>query len=570
MALVLLAATASANWTFTDVSEHLMGLPSNVSSVAWGDVNGDGHPDLFVGSGTEESSALYLNLDGQFENVTELYGIDLCHANFIKKAQFIDFDQDGLLDLFFLRSDNLGVEVLKRTSPANFQVILPTSGPDQDRPIESAVWTDLNHDGSYELVISNDVVANTPLTVLANVGNDFVAMRDNPLPNDLRTVGALTTVDYDMNGTLDWFVGSVNSDGDPHLYRNISGEYEDWTTRFDIPAKSGVSGACWFDYNNDHQLDLFIPGDENTMRLYKGTPRFGVMGLEAVNATTLRPATNGEYAYPVDANMDGWTDLFITKRNGDGCVLLVNISGQYWQDMTTTLGLENLGVTNLACAFADYDGNGTPDLAIAQGTDGLRLYQNVTIIKQEYYQLNLMNSAGTPVPNCSIYMELENCKIVSTTATAVCAPGGSNSTITLISDAERKSNFGFIRVNWANGETVEYSTADLVRGGSTNLIQPTSFEVPVAVVKDMTPQMVVSPNPFNPTTMLSFTLPAAANVELRVYNTIGQEVALLTKGSFAEGTHRVGFNGANLPSGLYFARMTAGGNTAISRLLLSK
>lgn len=78
------------------------------------------------------------------------------------------------------------------------------------------------------------------------------------------------------------------------------------------------------------------------------------------------------------------------------------------------------------------------------------------------------------------------------------------------------------------------------------------------------------PNPFNPETNISFTLPAASNVTLRVFNLIGQEVATLVDGAQVAGTHVVQFNGANLTSGVYIYRIEAGEFSATRKMILMK
>jgi hypothetical protein len=79
------------------------------------------------------------------------------------------------------------------------------------------------------------------------------------------------------------------------------------------------------------------------------------------------------------------------------------------------------------------------------------------------------------------------------------------------------------------------------------------------------------PNPFNPTTDLSFTVGTAGHVTLKVFNALGQEVAMLFRGAAEAGTyHRVSFNAAQLPSGTYFAKLTAGDKTQIRKMLLMK
>lgn len=70
------------------------------------------------------------------------------------------------------------------------------------------------------------------------------------------------------------------------------------------------------------------------------------------------------------------------------------------------------------------------------------------------------------------------------------------------------------------------------------------------------------PNPFNPTTSVDFDLPSGCQVELVVFNTLGQKVATLVKGYMPAGSHQVQWNGENangttVPSGLYMYRLQA-------------
>ncbi len=80
----------------------------------------------------------------------------------------------------------------------------------------------------------------------------------------------------------------------------------------------------------------------------------------------------------------------------------------------------------------------------------------------------------------------------------------------------------------------------------------------------------LNPNPFNPTTNLSFTLQEAANIDLRIFDSAARQVRVLAAGNFSAGEHIVGFSADNLPAGIYFARLQVAQETAIVKLVLLK
>jgi hypothetical protein len=78
------------------------------------------------------------------------------------------------------------------------------------------------------------------------------------------------------------------------------------------------------------------------------------------------------------------------------------------------------------------------------------------------------------------------------------------------------------------------------------------------------------PNPFNPTTKVSYRLPVASEVRLVVYDLLGREVANLVTGRKEAGTHTVPFDAKDLGSGMYFYRLRAGEFVATKRMVIAK
>lgn len=78
------------------------------------------------------------------------------------------------------------------------------------------------------------------------------------------------------------------------------------------------------------------------------------------------------------------------------------------------------------------------------------------------------------------------------------------------------------------------------------------------------------PNPFNPATMIGFDLPKSGQARLEVFNLLGQSVAVLADGRYSAGSHQVAFSADNLPSGIYFYRLTHDAGSLTRKMILLK
>lgn len=114
----------------------------------------------------------------------------------------------------------------------------------------------------------------------------------------------------------------------------------------------------------------------------------------------------------------------------------------------------------------------------------------------------------------------------------------------------------------------EYSPNSPLRGGSNSLAKTTetgdnSFNFIYNLDQNF-------PNPFNPTTTISYSIKSAGLVTLKVYDMLGVEVAELVNEVKEAGNYLVNFNASELPSGIYFYTLTSGDFASTRKLILLK
>jgi Secretion system C-terminal sorting domain/Kelch motif len=144
-----------------------------------------------------------------------------------------------------------------------------------------------------------------------------------------------------------------------------------------------------------------------------------------------------------------------------------------------------------------------------------------------------------------------------------------------------------IRANTVDGDFIGVDSVELTvsapapdaAGGFTAWIPSgvdrltQSFEKPVNEV-ELPNQFSLSqpyPNPFNPTTTISVSLPSAAELSVVVFNALGQQVAELTSGRMSAGTHQFTLDGSYLASGIYFVHASVPGElNAVQKIVLMK
>ena len=104
------------------------------------------------------------------------------------------------------------------------------------------------------------------------------------------------------------------------------------------------------------------------------------------------------------------------------------------------------------------------------------------------------------------------------------------------------------------------------------IVEPTAFQVATEAAE--TPEAFVLapayPNPFNPTTTLTLTLPQTQDVTVTAYDVLGRAVAVLHRGRLSAGAHRLTFEARGLPGGTYFVRASASSSSQVQVVTLVK
>lgn len=105
-----------------------------------------------------------------------------------------------------------------------------------------------------------------------------------------------------------------------------------------------------------------------------------------------------------------------------------------------------------------------------------------------------------------------------------------------------------------------------INGNSYGTITSSISESPSVITKfHLAPAF---PNPFNPSTTISYEVPSRSDVKLVIYNVLGQEVATVVDEQKQAGRYSLEWNASNVPSGVYFYRLQAGSFVETKKLVL--
>ena len=336
------------------------------SGCGWIDYDQDGLLDLYLVNGAETHvykpkqplrSALYRNNgDGTFTDVTLQAGVG-AEGLFGMGIAVGDYDNDGYPDLMVL---GYGRCILYHNNgDGTFTDVTARAGVEnRGRWASSAAWFDCDNDGNLDLVIAN-YVNWTPESGFW-CGDHAPGMRSYCHPNDYNA-------------------------SPPSLFRNNGdGTFTDVSKPSGVGLKPGNGlGLVTFDYDDDGWQDIFIANDAMPNFLFHNNRdgTFSEIGYMAGVAVSMDGAPeSGMGTDAADVMGSGWFDIAVGHLENQLARLYRNRGGQVFDDVTllSKIGYATFNMSEFGLRFMDYDNDGACDLFMASGhvLDNIHLYNS--------------------------------------------------------------------------------------------------------------------------------------------------------------------------------------------------
>jgi hypothetical protein len=332
--------------------------PSNCSLTV-GDFNHDGNADLVATSGVDNTIIVQLGHgDGTFSPAN---GSPISVGNFPEAVKIGDFNGDGLQDLAVANAKDNTISILLGNGDGTFTAASGSPIPVGSFPFFVAV-ADFDGNGTADLAASNEN-DNTVSILLGNGDGTFTQASGSPIPNFAYNPGPIITADFNGDGKVDLAVsnftpsdpsstlGSVNV-----LLGNGDGTF---TNAPGSPITVGVDplGLAAADFNQDGKTDLAVNNYGQIEHF--GTQTLSILlgngnGTFAPLGTPIQLGQSPNDLVTADFNGDGTTDLAIPELADGTTTILLNIFTQ-----TEMANLANVTIAGTGTHYVDavYLGN---------------------------------------------------------------------------------------------------------------------------------------------------------------------------------------------------------------------
>ena len=452
---------------------------------------------------------------------------------------------------------------------------------------------DFDGDGLADLVLAG---TGSELSVLRNLSSPLsIGFGDGVMLTAGGNLTGIAVADFNDDGLLD--VAAVSQTTKRvYYYRNTStvgslsfvqdGSFGTWNAPLSLAAS---------DLDLDGQTDLMVTSTERFVLIAENTSSPTQITLNGSATMVYDPFVIYD-AVADDLDGDGWPDLVALPTGGSVDIRPNTQSGSINDQLFGDAALLPTGGTDaLEVATGDLDGDGLPEI-VTITLDGRN--EVVTVFPNQATAGTLDAASFGPPLTLTAGASLRNLKLADMNGDAlldiVVANGGASGTITVLQNnggAGKGQAISFkdpVSVPSGGDSPAGLVLGDLDGDGVPEMLAANTGTntlgvlrnqdatgVAVEPVPDATVPMAFTlganyPNPFNPQTVIPFTLPEAAHVRLRVFDALGREVAVLVDERLAPNPYQVTFDAGSLPSGLYLYRLEAGRHALTGTMVLVK
>ncbi|MDT8442096.1 MAG: CRTAC1 family protein [Desulfuromonadales bacterium] len=376
----LVAAPALAR-EFVDVSRAAGVADDGLGKgVAFADVNNDGFVDLYV-SNKGGANKLYLNNgDGTFRDATATAGAGLDAPGFTMGSVFGDFDGDGNVDLYLATGGQYEIEanrLFKGNGDGTFVEVTDAAGVGLKAFTYSASFVDYDNDGDLDLYCANYGVGAKNVLFRNNGDGTFTDVTDAAGVGDMSWSWMGVWSDVNNDGLVDLYVinGRYPAGERNRLYINKGdGTFSEEAEARGVADANWGLGASFADIDNDGDQDLFVSNyiGGNSLYLNDGTGNFSIVNdrIAAGEEGWGKGPTFGDIDHDGDLDFyEGDCKLANQLYLNDGQGKFVNVAADQPQLQCAT-------VRTKGTAFADIDNDGDLDLYVINWGAENKLYMN--------------------------------------------------------------------------------------------------------------------------------------------------------------------------------------------------
>ncbi|GAM99628.1 hypothetical protein U91I_03282 [alpha proteobacterium U9-1i] len=312
---------------------------------------------------------------------------------FLGGVSLIDADGDGDLDLMTTAGYSPSVRpfvyraniLYLNDGAGNFARSTDAAFSPADNPYSGSSWGDVDHDGDLDAFIG--VQHGRPDVFIRNLGGGRFAREE--LGDATTTPGsnfAVSWVDIDRDGDLDLMSGGPTLELNAPLlvYRNDDGVFSRVTGTAIENGAANPGAILWADYDNDGDVDLFVPnsdilrrsnmapGDYEAPQLYRNDGEWRFVRTEGQGFSDIAYASASAATDDIDG--DGDLDLFTGNFAGGDFIFLNDGEGLFTRDTRFSAPTHEQWATG--AAFADLDLDGDLDLLHSGYESGISAWRN--------------------------------------------------------------------------------------------------------------------------------------------------------------------------------------------------